>query len=453
MARPEMEHCKKYLSEPVIMLLLAGLTLIMATLLKIAGHDTVRQTLKPASVIPKPKVIPTDTVSSQDSLHRATTVENEEGSTLTGLEPFFASLLALGDKPDTIHIAYFGDSMIEGDLITHPLRMLFQQRFGGRGVGFVPVTVPQPGFRTTIIHSFNDRWEEFSFVHPAKSKEYPAGFSGYVFGTRQGASVTYKTTGIYGPFRHSSIFYGGLHPIMLEVTTDTTVRHLTLETDGTMSSRYVPADSAYSSLTLKVLSETPGVLYGVCLENGPGVYIDNYSFRGNSGLPLRQIPSVVFPEFNSLIGNRLIILNFGLNVYTPGVTDYHWYEQAMNGVVAHVKAASPGIPLLMISMPDRAALIDGDYYTPDGLPGFISMQKRIADKQQVAFFNLFEAMGGINSMKSWAESPQVLAGSDYTHFTAAGGKKIAGMIYHYLMEGYLKMLASQKNTSPIPVAP
>ena len=274
-----------------------------------------------------------------------------------------------------------------------------------------------------------------------------------MFGTRKGAFVTYKATDIYGPFRTSAILYGGLHPVSLEVTTDTNVHIITLATDSTIGSCIIPADTAYSTLRLKVLSETPGVLYGVCLEYGPGVYVDNYSFRGNSGLPLRQIPSDIFPEFNNLIGNRLIILNFGLNVYTPGVTDYHWYEQAMNGVVAHVKAASPGIPLLMISMPDRAVLIDGDYYTPEGLPAFISLQKRIADKQQVAFFNLFEAMGGVNSMKSWAESPLVLAGSDYTHFTAAGGKKIAGMIYHYIMEGYLEMLANHKPITPIPVAP
>ncbi len=438
----------------MIMLILAGLTLITATILNREGpHDGIKP-LKAAVKSSGPQIMPTDrTTFHHDSIRRAQKGESLESSTHTGLTPFYEAIAGLGTHPDTIHIAYFGDSMIEGDLITHPLRTLLQQRFGGCGVGFVPITTPQPGFRTTILHSFNNLWEEFSFVHPAKNREYPAGFSGYVFGTRKGAEVTYKTSRYYGPFRGSEIFYGGKNQMTLQATTDSLTRQITLQADGTIGSAIIPADTAYSSLTLKVLSETPGVLYGVCLENGPGDYVDNYSFRGNSGLPLRQIPSDVIPEFNTLIGNRLIILNFGLNVYTPGVVDYHWYEEAMNGVVAHLKVASAGIPLLIISMPDRAALIDGDYYTPEGLPDFIKMQKRIADKQQVAFFNLFEAMGGINSMKSWAESPQVLAGSDYTHFTAAGGKKIAGMIYHYLMEGYSEMLANQKPLTPIPVAP
>ncbi|MEZ4850537.1 MAG: hypothetical protein R3B93_18375 [Bacteroidia bacterium] len=47
-------------------------------------------------------------------------------------------------------IAYFGDSMIEGDLITQSLRNDLQELLGGQGVGFVPITSQTYGFRKTI---------------------------------------------------------------------------------------------------------------------------------------------------------------------------------------------------------------------------------------------------------------------------------------------------------------
>ena len=62
-----------------------------------------------------------------------------------------------------IRIAYFGDSMIEGDLLTQDLRSMFQNNFGGNGVGFVPITSIVAGFRQTISHSFSTDWKDISF--------------------------------------------------------------------------------------------------------------------------------------------------------------------------------------------------------------------------------------------------------------------------------------------------
>ena len=42
------------------------------------------------------------------------------------------------DRP--VRIAYFGDSFIEADILTGDLREMLQKRFGGCGVGYVPIT-------------------------------------------------------------------------------------------------------------------------------------------------------------------------------------------------------------------------------------------------------------------------------------------------------------------------
>ncbi|MGM3198784.1 hypothetical protein ACS2VC_27400, partial [Bacillus cereus group sp. BC241] len=72
----------------------------------------------------------------------------------SALAHFFEALNATKKSTNKTRIAYFGDSMIEGDLITQDLRSCMQDTFGGYGVGFVPITSIVAGFRSTVIHSF-----------------------------------------------------------------------------------------------------------------------------------------------------------------------------------------------------------------------------------------------------------------------------------------------------------
>lgn len=364
-----------------------------------------------------------------------------------GMDGFYHAVRQAESGRDTVHIAYFGDSMIEGDLVTQTLRRLLQKRFGGSGVGFIPLTTPLPGFRTTIRQSFNDDWTICSFVHPDKCAGACPGLSGYVYISQKGADAKFESPPGSGPFRRAELLFGGTKPITLEARFDSLAVPVTLAPAGAVSSYTLRRDTAFSSLEITVTSEEPGILYGVNFENGPGTYVDNYAFRGNSGLPLAAISAGILTGFNSLLGNRLLILHYGLNVYVPGVEDYHWYELAMESVIRHLKESSPGISILVVSMTDRATLISGEYLTPAGLPGFIGLQQRVAEKEQVAFFNLYEAMGGAGSMKKWVEGTPKLAADDYTHPNGAGASKIATLLFDFLMTGYEKSLPGPDSAS------
>jgi lysophospholipase L1-like esterase len=58
----------------------------------------------------------------------------------------------------------------------------------------------------------------------------------------------------------------------------------------------------------------------------------------------------------------------------------------------------------------------------------------MAAEHHTAFFNLFEAMGGRESMKALVD--QGLANKDYTHLTIAGGRRLGTLIVNYLNSGY-----------------
>ena len=45
----------------------------------------------------------------------------------------------------------------------------------------------------------------------------------------------------------------------------------------------------------------------------------------------------------------------------------------------------------------------------------------------MAYWSMFEAMGGKNSMKYWVD--QKLASSDYTHFSASGTKVVSELFF------------------------
>lgn len=87
-----------------------------------------------------------------------TCIEDYTDSLGLGMGAFYEALENRASLGRPVRIAYFGDSFIEGDILTADLRSLLQQKFGGRGVGYVPVTSRVAGFRPTIKHTF-EGWE------------------------------------------------------------------------------------------------------------------------------------------------------------------------------------------------------------------------------------------------------------------------------------------------------
>ena len=92
---------------------------------------------------------------------------------------FFEALKNIKTKKK-VRIAWFGDSMVEGDLITCDLRYMLQKRFGGSGVGIVPITSITAGFRQTVQHTFSDNWTSTSILAPTSGIDAP-GITGFTF--------------------------------------------------------------------------------------------------------------------------------------------------------------------------------------------------------------------------------------------------------------------------------
>jgi hypothetical protein len=62
--------------------------------------------------------------------------------------------------------------------------------------------------------------------------------------------------------------------------------------------------------------------------------------------------------------------------------------------------------------------------------------KSAAFKSGAAFWDMYKAMGGENSMPSWVFANPPLASGDFVHFNSRGAKTIAQMFYNAFILEY-----------------
>ena len=75
--------------------------------------------------------------------------------------------------------------------------------------------------------------------------------------------------------------------------------------------------------------------------------------------------------------------------------------------------------------------------TYDIIPELVAEMKKQAVENGFAFFSMYEAMGGKNSMKIWYDNR--MAASDLVHFSDKGTERIAQLLFQNLVEDLLSV--------------
>ena len=174
--------------------------------------------------------------------------------------------------------------------------------------------------------------------------------------------------------------------------------------------------------------------YGVALDGHNGVAVDNFSLRGSGGQHLGGIPVETLRSFASVRPYDLIVIHYGLNVANEKQKDYGGYTGQLGKVIDLMKQAYPHASILVVSMGDRDKRgSDGQMHTMGGVKEMVSYERKMASDHHVAFWNLYEAMGGDGSLAKMTEKKQ--ANLDYTHINFAGGRHLAELLFDVLMNG------------------
>lgn len=362
---------------------------------------------------------------------------NDTADENQGLANFMHALhLQAKSKNKKVRIGYFGDSMIEGDLITQTIRSILQNKFGGNGVGFIPITSVVAHFRQTVRVTSNENWDDINYIN--NKEKLMIGFSGHTFFAKDNATVTIKPGGgkHLSSLYNLSLLYGNSNNQELVFT----FNNEPMKVLG--SKRFNVArlsnDSNLNKASL-VFNPSTAPIFGFTSESKYGVMLDNFSFRGTSGTEITRLNSKMLAQIDSLRHYDLIVLHYGPNLlYNDSITSFNYYQKQLEKSIKHLKKAFPHTSFLIISTADKAFKIDGEFKTGSGVEALLKAQQNVALKLNCAFFNLYEAMGGYNSMKTWAEKKPILAGSDYTHFNQSGSAKIGRLIGNAILNEYEK---------------
>ena len=369
-----------------------------------------------------------------------TCIEDYSDSTHRGMAPFYEALdrVSSNSNDGLVRIAVFGDSFIEADIFTADLREMLQKRFGGCGVGFVTITSMTSGYRPTVRHSFGG-WSSHAVTDSVYFDKKKQGISGHYFVPRDGAYVELRGQKNYASLldtcQRASIFFYNKDSVSLSarVNRDESKNYVIAPSEHLQE---LEIDGRIGSIRWTVNHADSTLFYGLAMDGKKGIILDNFSLRGSSGLSLRGISQQMLKQFNQQRPYDLIILEYGLNVATERGRNYDNYQKGLLTAIEHLKASFPQAGLLLLSVGDRNYKTEnGDLRTMPGVKNLIRYQQNIAAQSGVAFWNMFEAMGGEGSMAKLVHAKPSMANYDYTHINFRGGKHLAGLLYETLIYG------------------
>lgn len=359
------------------------------------------------------------------------TIENS-----AALSSFFDKLSHVNSLNRPVRIAVLGDSFIEGDILTQDLREMFQDRFGGCGVGFMPMAMAISSYRRTVKHNYSG-WTTHCISTASMRKNYT--ISSYTFTPSDGSTSRFEVKNSkrhLDSFLRARLLLVNSKESKIEVrVNDKRTQQFTPAQSPTMQ-QIIVADDSIGSIDFTFYQSDAMTVYGVYLDGVSGVAVDNYSVRGNSGISLSSTSATLLSQFNTLQPVDLIILQYGLNVVQADVRNYDQYTKQMQASIEHLSSCFPSASILVLSVPDRSHLTAGGWKTMPGITAMERAQRKMAARCNVAFWSIMNSMQQIGGMGTFVSNGW--AAKDYIHLSHKGGKVIATKLFNAMMESYEK---------------
>lgn len=359
--------------------------------------------------------------------------------------PFFETLERSARGKELVRILHYGDSQIEADRISSYIRQQLQQKFGGYGPGMAPAIQPIPSMSVSQFAS--DSLPRYIADGTMRQKLSHNRYGVLAQMAQLDGSVTLNYSA--RNWKKTQPRTKQFSQIRLLVGKTSDDFSATLKVDGIKDSiQYVydpskevnvlkwQLDSAISNFKLSLSGKAE--IYGVAIDGRSGVAVDNIPLRGSSGTFFHRISPTLLAKSMDALNVRMILLEFGGNA-TPYVTSdesVEDYKQMIARQIKYLKTHYPKAQILLIGPADMSMKIAGELQTYPFLEEIVSAMEEAALENGAYFWNMYQVMGGRNSMVKWVEHQPAWAASDYIHFTETGANKIAGYFVQSFMNYY-----------------
>lgn len=358
------------------------------------------------------------------------------------LKHFFEALAKIDDGTATsdVRIIQLGDSHTAADIGTNASRRAFQARFGDGGRGFVALGRPWKTYgQEGVTHErASKEWQA------ERGKPMDGRFVGDgMYGLAGWSLVTSKkgllSSDLDAPSSSIEVAYldspnGGSFDLSIDGAKM-----------GHVSTRDHSVKSGFSSFTfpdgphhieLQTLGDGPVRIFGAAYDRAQnGVTYDALGINGERAINLLDWNEAHFAEQLRHRDPQLVVLAFGTNE-SGDSTSASAYEQTLVELLGRISRAIPSAACVMLGPQDRDMKTSEGWVTMPKIIEIIETQKRVAQAAGCAYFDQFQAMGGANSMATWAtEIPQRGRG-DHTHLTRTGYVDLGNAFAAGVMKSY-----------------
>ncbi len=386
---------------------------------------------------------------------------SEQGQ--ANLERFFEKLKHVANNKSKIHILHYGDSQIEGDRMTAYIRQRMQNQFGGNGPGLIPA---MNVYNTiTFKQTYSENFKRYTcFGGPKlKNKKYGVMASSARF-TAELDSVTLNNEtaekeawieiepgkSAYSRAKQFSMlrmFYTNcVKPCGIKVFQNGTLIHEdSLVNDSKAHTFELSFATTPGKLRFQFNSIVSPTINGFSLEGDFGVQVSNIGMRGSSGTIFGSIDHAMLSKQYNELNAELFIMQFGGNA-VPAFKDsssVRNFARYFRGQLNTIKKIRPSATIIVIGPSDMSKLDNGIFITYPLLPYCVEQMKKVALETGSCYWDLFGAMGGLNSMPAWVE--QGLAGKDYIHFSNKGASIASQLFFDAFAAEYAKWDGGKTN--------
>jgi len=348
--------------------------------------------------------------------------------------------------------------------MTSYIRFKLQQQFGGNGVGLQPA-VSLYGYQMSLRHTASDNWLRYTAFGNVDStlehKKYGAlacfaRFSPYpvdsvpadtstkeAWITLEESSRTYTIT---RHFKQCRLFYGdNPEPVLYQLMADGELIDADFLSvgEGLHINRW-QFEETPRALTFKFNGTGSPDFYGIALDGDRGVAVDNIPMGGSAGLVFTRMDANLLLQLYDTLNVKLLILQFGGNVVPYIAEKYSYYERWFYRELRYLKRLFPDIPILVIGVHDMSVKEKDRFVTYPSLEKIRDALKNATFRAGGAYWDMYEAMGGKNSMPSWVAAEPALAAKDYAHFSPRGAAILAEIFYNSFISDYYEYMELTK---------
>jgi lysophospholipase L1-like esterase len=349
-------------------------------------------------------------------------------------------------------IIHYGDSQLEGDRISAYLRNRLQGLYGGSGPGFIPIVQVYQQVSAQVTPSEN--WTRYAYFDPTQEKfphkkygvysslsrftqAYPTPIDSLALDSLKitkasiDVGISTKSFALLQRFNKIGLHYGNsVTPTKLKIYIDgALIKSESLINDGNYHKVGIELLATPNNLKIELESKISPDFYGITLDGSNGISLDNVAMRGGSGTVFAGTDGENFRQMYQQLNPKLLIFQYGGNSvpYLKDSLEVKEYGSYIKNHMLWVKRKSNNANVIFIGPSDMTTMVNGQMKTYPLLPYLNEILKKECTENGIAFWSMYDAMGGKNSMKHWVD--QDLAADDYTHFSPAGTKIISELFF------------------------